>query len=187
MDRVMSEEMQSQEAELSTVTSVPGRDVIGVADDPLSHAEQRGDNRDGGKSPADDPASAGDVAAEKIAKLKAEIADLWPHGRDRRIVIGRLLIQLHDLLSKQGSGCFMKTIVGELHIPYTTAAGYMAEAREFDNPSCYEIRNNEPSDPVATKPAEVSGPGLQTLLLQEKEKVGISGASSGTNGLARFR
>jgi hypothetical protein len=43
----------------------------------------------------------------------------------------------------------MKTIVGELHIPYTTAVGYMAEAREFDNPSCYEIRNNEPTTDTA--------------------------------------
>jgi hypothetical protein len=107
----------------------------------------------------DDPAdksSAVGVEADEIAKIKAEIAEknaeLWLHGKDRRIVIGRLLIQLYDLLARQGSGTFMKTITGELHIPYTTATGYMDEAREADNVSCYEIRNNEPTPDVTESP-----------------------------------
>ena len=58
--------------------------------------------------PADAPVSAVGVEADKIAKIKAEIAEknaeLLLHGKDRRIVIGRLLIQLRDLLAKQGSG-----------------------------------------------------------------------------------
>ena len=148
----MSEEMQPHEVELPAGPSTPSREFIGAAEDSLPQAEQRGNNRDGGKSPADEPLSAVAVEADKIATIKAQIVGLWPHGRDRRIVIGRLLIQLHDLLSKQGSGCFMKTIVEELHIPYTTAVGYMAEAREFDNPSCYEIRNNEPTADVVENP-----------------------------------
>src|SRR5712692_2382539 len=95
--------------------------------------------------PADEPLSAVVAEVDKITKIKAEIAELWLHGKDRRIAIGRLLIQLHELLAKQGSGTFMKTLTAELHIPYTTAMGYMGEAKEADNPSCYEIGNNEPT------------------------------------------
>lgn len=101
---------------------------------------------------ADEHLSAVVVEVDTIAKIKAEIAELWLHGKDRRIAIGRLLIQLHDLLAKQGSGTFMKTVAGELHIPYTTAMGYMGEAKEADNPSCYEIGNNEPTADVAENP-----------------------------------
>ena len=111
--------------------------------------------------PADEkPVSAAGVEADKIAKIKAEIAEknaeLLLHGKDRRIVIGRLLIQLRDLLAKQGSGTFMKTVTGELHLPYTTATGYMDEAKEADNVSCYEIGNNEPTEDDAENP-EASG------------------------------
>jgi muconolactone delta-isomerase len=109
--------------------------------------------------PAEERISAVGVEADKIAKIKAEIAEknaeLWLHGKDRRIVIGRLLIQLYDLLAKQGSGTFMKTVTGELHIPYTTATGYMDEAREADNVSCYEIGNNQPTEDDAEKPEAV--------------------------------
>jgi len=99
--------------------------------------------------PADGTLSAAVTEIDQVATVKAEIAELWLHGRDRRIAIGRLLLQLHDLLSKQGSGTFLKTVTGELHIPYTTAWGYMQEAKEADNPSCYEIGNNEPTVDVA--------------------------------------
>src|ERR1019366_590262 len=68
--------------------------------------------------------------------------------KDRRIAIGRLLIQLHDLLAKQGSGTFMKTVTVELHIPYNTAMGYISEAKKVDNPGCYENGNNEPAADV---------------------------------------
>jgi hypothetical protein len=92
---------------------------------------------------ADEPLSTVVREVDKIAKIKAEIAELWLHGKDRRVAIGKLLIQLHDFLAKQGSGTFMKTVSGELRIPYTTAMGYMGEAKEADDPSCYEIGNNE--------------------------------------------
>ncbi len=92
---------------------------------------------------ADEPLSTVVAEVDKIAKIKAEIAELWLHGKDRRVAIGKLLIQLHDFLAKQGSGTFMKTVSGELRIPYTTAMGYMGEAKEADDPSCYEIGNNE--------------------------------------------
>jgi hypothetical protein len=145
----MSEEMQRQAAGAQAGQPVPDPDIFAAAEQPFSEAVQQDKDHAGGESSADEPLSAVAVEADKIAKIKAEIAELWLHGKERRIVIGRLLIQLHDLLSKQGSGCFMKTIAEELHIPYTTAVGYMAEAREFDNPSCYEIRNNEPTPDVA--------------------------------------
>lgn len=114
--------------------------------------------------PADEPVSAVGGEVDKIAKIKEEIGELWLHGRDRRISIGRLLIQLHDLLAKQGSGTFMKTVTGELHIPYTTAMGYMAEAKEADNPSCcYEIGNNEPTPDVAEDSEAVGDPHAQAV------------------------
>ena len=50
----------------------------------------------------------------------------------------------------------MKTVTGELHLPYTTATGYMDEAKEADNVSCYEIGNNEPTEDDAGNP-EASG------------------------------
>ena len=167
----MSEEMHPQEAEAQAGRSMPGPDIITGAEQPLSEAVQQNKDHDGGESLAGEPASAVVVAADKIATIKAQIADLWPHGRDRRIVIGRLLIQLHDLLSKQGSGTFMKTIVEELHIPYTTAVGYMAEARAFDNPDCYESRNNEPPDVVENPEAgdDVHAQAVEAAKAAERE------------------
>jgi hypothetical protein len=107
--------------------------------------------------------SAGVTEADNIKKIKAEIAEHWLHGKDRRIAIGRLLVQLHALLAKQGSGTFMKTVTGELQIPYTTATGYMDEAREADNPSCYEIGNNEPTPDVAENTEAVSDVHAQAV------------------------
>jgi len=107
--------------------------------------------------PAEEPVSGVVTEADKIARIKSEIAELWLHGKDRRIAIGRLLIQLHELLAKQGSGTFMKTVSGELHIPYTTAMGYMGEAKEADNPSCYEIGNNDEPAAKDSEDSEVGG------------------------------
>jgi hypothetical protein len=159
----MSEEMQPHEAEAQAGRPMPGPDSFAAAEQPLSETVQQDKDHDGGESSADEPLSAAAVEADKIAKIKAEIAELLLHGKDRRIAIGRLLIQLHDLLSKQGSGTFMKTVTGELHIPYTTAMGYMAAAKEADNPSCYEIGNNEPTPDVAEDSEAVGDPHAQAV------------------------
>src|ERR1035437_3445603 len=144
----MSEEIQPQEAEAQAGRPMPGPDSFAAAAQPPSEAVQQDKDHDGGESSADEPLSAAAVEADKIANIKAEITELWLHGKDRRIAIGRLLIQLHDLLAKQGSGTFMKTVTVELHIPYNTAMGYISEAKKVDNPGCYENGNNEPAADV---------------------------------------
>lgn len=79
-----------------------------------------------------------------VEKLKQEIAELWLHGRERRLALGRKLRQLQSLLAQRGTGTFLRTVSDPpphgLGIPVATMYGYIDEANEAD--SCYEIDNN---------------------------------------------
>lgn len=83
-------------------------------------------------------------AAAAVEKLKHEIANLWLHGRERRIALGRKLRELQSLLAQRGTGTFIKTVSGPppqgLGIPVPTMYCYIKEADEADG--CYEIHNN---------------------------------------------
>jgi hypothetical protein len=47
---------------------------------------------------------------DQVTKLKTEIIELWLHGRDRRIVLGKKLKKLRELIGNQGNGAFLKTV-----------------------------------------------------------------------------
>jgi hypothetical protein len=59
-----------------------------------------------------------------IAELKAKLKDAWLRGRDQRIEIGTLLLELR---TQAEHGTWGKLLT-EIGIPATTAADYMTEA-----------------------------------------------------------
>jgi hypothetical protein len=118
----------------------------------------------------------GDNHSAAVQEIIDQIRALWVHGREYRIVIGRLLIRLHDLLCKPGYGSFMATVTNPppagLGIPYTTARDHMADAREADGHP-YEIRNDEPSttDDKAEIPIVDNAAQIADAVQQEQAKV----------------
>jgi len=107
-------------------------------------------------------------AAAAVEKLKQEIAELWLHGRERRIALGRKLRQLQSLLAQRGTGTFLRTVSDPppqgLGIPVPTMYCYIAEANEADG--CYEIDNNViDAGTVTEAPAttEISDPDAEQV------------------------
>jgi hypothetical protein len=82
--------------------------------------------------------------AAEIADIVAQIRNWRLRGREYRIVTGELLIRLHKLLAKPGSGSFMRYVREECGLPYNTARDYMAEAMQASGH--YEIRNDVATD-----------------------------------------
>jgi hypothetical protein len=82
--------------------------------------------------------------ATEIATLVTQIRAWRLRGREYRIETGNLLIRLHRLLAKPGSGSFMRYVKEECGLPYTTARDYMYEAMVAGGH--YEFRSDESPD-----------------------------------------
>jgi hypothetical protein len=111
--------------------------------------------------------------AAEIANIVAQIRDWRLRGREYRIVTGELLIRLHKLLAKPGSGSFMRYVREECGLPYTTAHDYMSEAMQANGH--YDIRNDP--DDIAEPEVIPHDPNDNTLdnvelaILAHKEKL----------------
>jgi hypothetical protein len=123
---------------------------------------------DGDGTDIQQTAVAEESAAAAVEKLKQEIAELWLHGRERRIALGRKLRELQSLLAQRGTGTFLRTVSDPppqgLGIPVATMYCYIAEADEADR--CYEIHNNGVDAGTVTEaPAttEVSDPDAEQV------------------------
>jgi hypothetical protein len=114
-----------------------------VADAPLAPKQVVFLEKD---DPATEPTILQNMEGRDVDALIASIAslldDFWRHGRERRIVLGRELQKLYDLLARRGNGTFMQTVTTRLKIPYSTATDYMKEAAA----SCDDSRNNSISE-----------------------------------------
>ncbi|MBZ5645336.1 MAG: hypothetical protein LAO19_21455 [Acidobacteriia bacterium] len=106
-----------------------------------------------------------------IAELKAKLKDAWLRGREQRIEIGTLLLELRE---HAAHGTWGK-LLAEIGIPASTAVDYMIEAsRQIHG---IRIFGKAP----APKPIDVEGQEIEqavNLAMAEVEAVGNGNATS---------
>lgn len=74
-----------------------------------------------------------------IGEIKAKLADYWVRGREQRIYIGGLLLELEGYVEHGQWG----PTLAELKIPPSTARDYMAEARAEFGPVSVPAQDQE--------------------------------------------
>jgi hypothetical protein len=126
-----------------------------------------------------------------VQEVLQQIKALWVHGREYRLVIGRLLIRLHELLCKPGFGSFMQVVSDPpptgLGIAYTTARDYMELARKADA-GPYGFRNDDPAVTDDTENITVIDNAAQIAdaVQTEKEKVAEAEAAERYSDVLRI-
>lgn len=97
---------------------------------------------------------------ETVNQLKVKLADAWLRGKEQRIEIGTLLLELRAEAEHGDWGNWLK----ELCIPASTAADYMQEAsrqihgiRVFENNAVRDAEGEEIQQAVAAAIAAVNG------------------------------
>jgi hypothetical protein len=112
--------------------------------------------------------------AAEIASLVTQIRNWRLRGREYRIATGNLLIRLHSLLAKPGSGSFISYVKDECGLPYNTARDYMHEAMEAAGH--YEIRNDDPrsdsgDEVIPYDPNDGTPDEVELAIISHKEKL----------------
>jgi hypothetical protein len=97
---------------------------------------------------------------EKINELKAKLKDAWLRGKEQRIEVGKLLLELRAQAEHGEWG----KLLAELGIPASTASDYMVEAsrqihgiRVFDHGDVKDAEAEEMGQAVSAANAAVNG------------------------------